>query len=392
MSEYQYYDFRVVDHPLNRQQMGELREISSRASIGPMHMTVAYDWGDFKGNPLKLVKNYFDAFLYYANWGEKRLILRMPPQAVDAKAIEQYITGESVRIHKTDAHLILAIEPGGEASEREPEVDEASLLPTLLTLREDLIRGDYRCLYLAWLMCAGMLECDDDEVEPPVPAGLSALTPALQTLVDFFKVNPHLIEVAARTSVALTPSRMTRTQLEAWVRALPTAEKDALVVGVLDGNGAGQTAALRHRFVRELAPAAPSSSVTLRTVGELVAAAADLAEKKERIAAEKAAQKRAEKERREALARAQFLDSLATRAEVEWKKIDALIATKRPNDYDVAVESLVDLRDLAARDGGQNAFLARLQDLRMRHSSKPSLLRRMDAARLTETPIAIVNA
>jgi hypothetical protein len=33
MSEYQYYEFRAIDRPLNDQQMQELRAISTRAAI-----------------------------------------------------------------------------------------------------------------------------------------------------------------------------------------------------------------------------------------------------------------------------------------------------------------------------------------------------------------------
>ena len=33
MSEYQYYEFRAVDRPLTKQEMGALRAISSRAEI-----------------------------------------------------------------------------------------------------------------------------------------------------------------------------------------------------------------------------------------------------------------------------------------------------------------------------------------------------------------------
>jgi hypothetical protein len=49
MSEYQYYEFRTVDHPLNERQMRELRAVSRRAVITPTSFVNEYDWGDFKG-------------------------------------------------------------------------------------------------------------------------------------------------------------------------------------------------------------------------------------------------------------------------------------------------------------------------------------------------------
>ncbi len=69
MSEYQYYEFQAVDRPLGSKQMGELRRISSRAEITPHSFVNVYNYGDFHGDPAKLVAQYFDAFLYLANWG-----------------------------------------------------------------------------------------------------------------------------------------------------------------------------------------------------------------------------------------------------------------------------------------------------------------------------------
>jgi len=94
MSEYQYYEFRAVDQPLTEKQMRELRAISTRAHITPASFTNEYHWGDFKGDPRKMMFQYFDAFLYFANWGTRRLMFRMPAELVDAKAAKQYCTSE----------------------------------------------------------------------------------------------------------------------------------------------------------------------------------------------------------------------------------------------------------------------------------------------------------
>lgn len=69
MSEYQYYEFQAVDRPLTAKQMGKLRRISTRAEISPHRFTNVYNFGDFKGDPVKLMARYYDAFLYLADWG-----------------------------------------------------------------------------------------------------------------------------------------------------------------------------------------------------------------------------------------------------------------------------------------------------------------------------------
>ncbi len=52
------------------------RSFSTRAEITPTSLTNTYQWGDFKGNPATLMERYFDAFVYSANWGTHRLMLR----------------------------------------------------------------------------------------------------------------------------------------------------------------------------------------------------------------------------------------------------------------------------------------------------------------------------
>lgn len=75
MSEYQYYEFQAIDRPLTEGQMRELRSISSRAEITPTRFTNFYTFGDFKGNPARMIEKYFDAYLYLANWGTRTFYL-----------------------------------------------------------------------------------------------------------------------------------------------------------------------------------------------------------------------------------------------------------------------------------------------------------------------------
>jgi hypothetical protein len=78
MSEYQYYEFQAIDQPLTDEQQRALRAISTRAQITATSFTNEYHWGDLKADPKKLLWQYFDAFLYVANWGSHWLSFRMP--------------------------------------------------------------------------------------------------------------------------------------------------------------------------------------------------------------------------------------------------------------------------------------------------------------------------
>src|SRR6266568_5433602 len=78
MSEYQRYEFMTVDKPLTKAQMEAVDGLSSHIEVSSTHAMVEYNWGDFKYDPIKVLHEYFDGFLYWANWGSPRLALRFP--------------------------------------------------------------------------------------------------------------------------------------------------------------------------------------------------------------------------------------------------------------------------------------------------------------------------
>jgi len=50
--------------------------LSSRAEISTTRFTNEYSYGDFRGDPGRLLEEYFDAYLYAANWGTRELAFR----------------------------------------------------------------------------------------------------------------------------------------------------------------------------------------------------------------------------------------------------------------------------------------------------------------------------
>ena len=66
MSEYQYYEFLAVDHPLREAEQQALRELSTRARITATSFSNSYEWGTFKGDPAALMQRWFDLHLYDA--------------------------------------------------------------------------------------------------------------------------------------------------------------------------------------------------------------------------------------------------------------------------------------------------------------------------------------
>jgi hypothetical protein len=378
MSEYQYYEFRAVDRPLDDRQMRELRAVSSRAVIPPTSFTNEYNWGDFKGSPDKWMEKYFDAFLYLANWGTRRLMLRFPKRLLDSETAATFCVGDSASLRSSGDYVILSFES---QIEDEDWVESEGWLASLIPLRSEILRGDLRCLYLAWLLCAQNGEIDDDEPEPCVPPNLDQLSASESSFADFLGIDGDLMEVAARESSRAIEDAGNRKEFESWVRRLPEAEKNALLLRVLDDDPKLGTE-LRIKFAQQTRtnslPDPAAKPENRRTVGELLSAA----EEKRSKAAEKAAaeERRIEKER--AAAREKYLEDLAQKADKIWLKVEDLISTKQPARYDEAVKLLVDLRDLAARKGKIDGFQSRYREPCQKHEKKPSLLRKMEKAGL----------
>lgn len=81
-------------------------------------------------------------------------------------------------------------------------------LSAIVGVRSELTAGDLRPLYLAWLPGYGVWERDEDafgeededEMEPPLPAGLGSLTAPQRALADFLRLDSDLLRVAAEAS------------------------------------------------------------------------------------------------------------------------------------------------------------------------------------------------
>ena len=117
MSEYQYYDFKAIDHALTKTEMAALRAISTRAVITTTSFTNHYEWGDLKADPLKLLERYFDAFLYVANWGTREFHLRLPQGLVDFKHLKSILPGKSKRARSAGQFVLVTFESEVESNE-----------------------------------------------------------------------------------------------------------------------------------------------------------------------------------------------------------------------------------------------------------------------------------
>jgi hypothetical protein len=203
MSEHQYYEFVAVDRPLDRNEMVELRSCSSRATITATSFINEYDWGDLNADPAEWMRRYFDAFVYTANWRSCRLALRLPHDAFKNAELTRFATACALTDDDSGTHWIIDwyLDEGLDDDRFCMETGEG-WMGRLMPLRDELLRGDLRPLYLGWLAGVSAGEIGEDALEPDVPLGMSKLSAAQHALVEFLEIDSDLMAAAAVASAA----------------------------------------------------------------------------------------------------------------------------------------------------------------------------------------------
>ena len=370
MSEYQYYEFRAVDRPLDRAEQADLRRLSSRARITGTGFVNHYDWGDFRGDPDRLMERHFDLFLYVANWGHRRLSIRLPRRLVDAGAVKPFLNrNDSMTVRRAGENLIVDLT----VQDIENEIDGDGWMDALAPLRGDILNGDLRVLYLGWLMGVQYGDVPGDAVEPL--AGIGPLTPPLEAFAELFGIDEHLLAAAAESKYASATAEPSPEAVATMIDSFDAREKSAYLLRAYQGDP-HLRAELRRRCRSSGEGRQPR-----RTVADLRATASRLMENLRR--AEERRKQAEERKRKEAEDRAREtrLKVLIRRGASAWSDVETLIAL-RNTAYDQAAAMLCDMRELALRQSSDDEFHRRLAELRDRHKSKLRLIERLTTASL----------
>lgn len=91
----------------------------------------------------------------------------------------------------------------------------------MIPLRNEILSGDLRPLYLARLGVWLDQNHDDTDLEAPVPAGLDDLTDAQSALAEFLGVSEDLVMAAALESPPMLKRENTDNPQLDWLKGLP---------------------------------------------------------------------------------------------------------------------------------------------------------------------------
>jgi hypothetical protein len=381
MSEYQYYEFQSVDRPLTQSEQEAISKLSSRAKISSSRAIFLYNYGDFPGQEKQVLIKYFDAMFYIANWGSLQLMFRFPKGLIDIELMQKYCVEDIVEVSEINDFIILEISINEEGG-FDGWIEGEGKLSSLIGLRQEILQGDYRLLYLAWLKGITYLDelddedederDDDDEnddendnkegLEPPVPPNFGKLSSSLQAFIDIFEVDEHLLKAAISASV--TKPSIPESSITEAIKKLDRSEVDTFLLRLLKGES-NLSIELRNKL-SAMIEVKQDENPGKRTIRQLLASA----EKEEK-------QEEERREQEAKAARIRELEALAKRETAVWEDIDALIQKGTSSSYDEVVLLLLKLQDLAEYQKQTVKFFTLVQQLHNKYSSRSALKRRL---------------
>lgn len=383
MSEYQYYEFAAIDQPLTPTKITELRAVSTRAVITPTGFANHYEWGDLKADPGDWMRRYFDAFVYTANWRSCRLALRVPLATFREAELKPYATHSGLTIEASGEHWIFdwALDES-EDYDRFAMDDGSGWMRRLAPLRDELLRGDLRSLYLGWLAGAGRGELRDDALEPEVPSGLSKLSPAQQALAEFLEIDPDMLAAAMAGSVPVSPADniAEEDRVDSWLEEWSRDEMVVVLKLIAQGRGQEAERRVRTRHAAWLKAQRPGHAPAMprRSVAEL----REFAKSATAVRLEREAKARATREAERRRQREAYLRQLMAEVDKHWDAIDAQAKRGSASGYEQAVRALVDLAEGYALTSSAKEFERALRRFLVRHATRGALLRRLTKAGL----------
>ncbi len=373
MSEYQRYEFMTIDRPLTRVQLDAVNALSSHIDASSTHALIEYHWGDFKHDPIDVLHKFFDAFLYWANWGAPELAFRFPRGILPVDLIDGYDLDEFVTFTRYPDYDILDIH-FGEMEAPDEWIDYE--LGSLIALRDELMEGDLRALYIVWLANQRMVggydeeEGDDEEISvPPVPPAFGTLTAAQEALAELLQVPQELLVAAARHSGPAVAA--TGIDVAEWVKLLPPDRQNDYLVRL-----ARNEPGLSRLLVKELRELSQDKTRAKPPRGEHVTYATLLAESK-------AIRDQLEREQREQeqAAHRRHLQEIRDHQDDYWHQVDMAAVRGTGTGYDEAVRLLTELREAADHFKETQQFQERFRAWARPHLRRPALVKRLQAGK-----------
>jgi hypothetical protein len=288
----------------------------------------------------------------------------------DKSVWSHYVDGEHVkwRMDSKGQAGILTLHPFHEPGELEEVWEFEKYVDSAIYLRERLISGDLRPLYVLWL-CGAYDDYNDpaEVIEPPVPHGIDEMVTHVADLMSFYGLDPLLL-ISAGENVEAAPSRSSKDDcLSQWLSSLSNKQAKELLRDLLSGDTPSVKAKVLAEIRNSQEIAAWPTTERSRSFAELLQRTDELRAKEsaKKIRKAEAKEKReAKKAERERQKRMQEME----KAPKTWlKEAEQLVDARGTENYRAAAEILSDLREAVGGDEGERIARRHAAHLAKKH-------------------------
>ncbi len=371
MSEYQYYEFQSIDQALSTKDRKEISSWSSRSDCSNRKAVFNYSYGDFPKNINEVLLKYFDAALYLSNWGTRQLLFKLPIALVNLNSLLAYNT--SIYLEQESC---LNIEQKGEfvvidinLNKEEWWIEGEGVLSDLVGLRNAILEGDYRSLFIVWLHILSLKYEQEEMVEITsinpnlIPPNLKETTSELDALIEFAAINKDWIVAAANYSKTTTKENI---DFEAQLKLLDANKKNEYLLRILQGENN-----LALKLKKELATLG-KEKINVTTFNTEIKLEKLIATVDNVTAQRKAAIAEAKK-----IAHQKKMEQLVIEKKYVLESIDRHLLKSHATAYDKAVDAMLDLKDLAKYQNKELEFNQYMAGIMEKYGRRGTLIRRL---------------
>ncbi|WP_442510434.1 hypothetical protein SH528x_002055 [Novipirellula sp. SH528] len=372
MSEYQWVEFRAIESPLDQEAIKFMLSQSSRAEIDQWRFANEYNFGRFHGDALEMLRRGYDLHVHYSSFGHRLLYFRFRDGFEFADLVDQYTDGDQIcwQPDEQGSGGTLMILPEGDAGTFDVVWEPETLASDFVPLWEMINRGDMRPLYVAYLALCAWFDPnaeDDNDWEPPVPAGLKQSHPSLDRLADYLEVDGDLLDLAAEASAELRDQTLDSERIHEWLQSQDREQMRSALQRVLCNPSQEPQRLLREITAQLFSPSVLQQS--RRSLREMRRRADEVARQRcEAMEAEKARQK-AEVERSRRENHERQIQSIASDPNPILRRIDQAIEEKKRPSYQQAAGDLKLLQETL----GPVFARAKAEELRSKYPSRSAL-------------------
>ncbi|MFT6936179.1 MAG: hypothetical protein ACJA1N_000474 [Saprospiraceae bacterium] len=324
--------------------------------------------------------------MYFADWGTKQLMIKLPIDAVDFLELKRYEISTSdyaicgISLNKSSKHVIIDIEWNVEEGGGWMNIDDYDL-SDFVAIREAIINGDYSALFVFWLKLAYLKtdpyfeedEYDEDfdgnlDMEtPPIPSALTIQKTQLLAFAEFFEIDEDVIG-SAKKAAQNFGKRTKAIDYAELLQNMSETDKDTFLMQLLDGEP--RVDIQLKKYLQHFSKASKTTENTI-----LLSKFADLKieASQERVVAEKR-----EKARKHQLK----VDKTAREETTIWESVFYNLDRKTGSSYDLATGMLKDLKDLAVYKNDLPTFQRKMEEIKAKYGRSKVLLKRFTDAKI----------